>query len=139
MEDANPLSELPDKKTFNAKLKEIISKKKREDNLSYFSKEQYSQFIQEVNKAKVKRCPLCRRTATIAKEQASARSNLQSQASRMWRATAKKFPPVSVGDTVTVPVPDVDRGRGDPRKVVGVEVTADGFYRLGTELSKIAK
>ena len=55
MEDANPLSELPDKKTFNAKLKEIISKKKRNDNLGYFSKEQYSQFIHEVKEAKVKR------------------------------------------------------------------------------------
>ena len=49
--------------------------------------------------------------------------------------TDKKFPPASLGDTVRVPIPDVDKGRGDPRNVLAVvmNVTEDGFYRLGTE------
>lgn len=35
--------------------------------------------------------------------------------------------------TVRVPVPDVDRGRGDARNILAVvtETTSDGFYRLG--------
>ncbi len=51
----------------------------------------------------------------------------------MLRTSKNKFPPAKVGDNVTVPVPDVDRGRGDPRNVLCVvlEVTTDGFYRVG--------
>ena len=46
----------------------------------------------------------------------------------------KKFPPVPVGSTVRVPIPDVDKGRGDSRNILAIvmNVTEDGFYRIGT-------
>ena len=46
----------------------------------------------------------------------------------------KKFPPASVGTTVRVPIPDIDRGRGELRNILAVVmmVTQDGFYQLGT-------
>ncbi|KAE8745814.1 hypothetical protein FOCC_FOCC007461 [Frankliniella occidentalis] len=53
----------------------------------------------------------------------------------MQKVSDAKFPPASVADTVTVSVPKVDRGRGDPRNVVAVvlEATEDGFYKLGNK------
>ncbi|GBO23460.1 hypothetical protein AVEN_18634-1 [Araneus ventricosus] len=46
----------------------------------------------------------------------------------------KMFPTNSLGTTVRVPIPDVDKGRGDARNILAVliSVTEDGFYRLGT-------
>ncbi|XP_046683489.1 uncharacterized protein LOC124369516 [Homalodisca vitripennis] len=46
----------------------------------------------------------------------------------------KKFPPVTKGVTVRVPIPDVDKGRGDLRNILAVvmDTTEDGFYKLGT-------
>nr|CAI5832451.1 unnamed protein product [Callosobruchus analis] len=45
------------------------------------------------------------------------------------------------GSIVRIPVPDVDRGRGDTRSVLAVvlEATEDGFYRLGTKQGIISK
>ncbi|GFW59757.1 uncharacterized protein TNCV_4718491 [Trichonephila clavipes] len=40
-----------------------------------------------------------------------------------------------MGTTVRVPVPDVDKGRGDSRNILAasiMSVTEDGFYRLET-------
>ncbi|KAL5241360.1 hypothetical protein ACI65C_008770 [Semiaphis heraclei] len=44
-----------------------------------------------------------------------------------------KFPEAKVGSTVQLKIPDVDRGRGDPRSVIAVvlKITEDGFYQLG--------
>lgn len=46
----------------------------------------------------------------------------------------KKFPPAHLGDTVRVPIPDFDKGKGDSRNVLAVvmKVSEDGFYQLGT-------
>lgn len=49
-----------------------------------------------------------------------------------------KFPPCSVGDTVRVQIPDVDRGRGEFRNVLmAVIEKADDLYRLGNERGTI--
>nr|CAH7713569.1 unnamed protein product [Callosobruchus chinensis] len=47
----------------------------------------------------------------------------------------KLLPSAEMGDTVRLPVPDVDRGRGDPRNVLGVvmAVEDDMYYKIGTE------
>ncbi len=51
----------------------------------------------------------------------------------MVSSAAKKMKPLQVGDNVTVHVPDVDVGRAEFKKVMGVAVNADdGFYRVGT-------
>ncbi|KFD47051.1 hypothetical protein M513_12039 [Trichuris suis] len=46
----------------------------------------------------------------------------------------KQFLLARLGAAVRVPVPDVDRGRGDARNLLAVvmSVRENGFYRLGT-------
>lgn len=46
----------------------------------------------------------------------------------------KKFSPVAKRATERVPIPDVVKGKGDRRNilVVVIEVTDDGFDKLGT-------
>ena len=52
----------------------------------------------------------------------------------MLRNSDAKFPPVKLADNVRVRIPDVDRGRVDPRSVLAVAIdVADGFYNLGTD------
>ena len=52
----------------------------------------------------------------------------------MLRNSDAKFPPVKLTDYVRVRIPDVDRGRVDPRSVIAVVIdVADGFYKLGTD------
>lgn len=81
------------------------------------------------------KCGNCSRAAAVLELRSTARKNLQKQAQTMQKISDAKFPPASVGDTVTVSVPKVDRGRGDPRNVVAVvlEATEDGFYKLGNK------
>jgi hypothetical protein len=43
---------------------------------------------------------------------------LTHQAEKMKFRSINKFPPASIGDTVRVTVPDVDRGRGDLRNIL---------------------
>ena len=55
------------------------------------------------------------------------------QAKRMMKGTESKYPPANVGDTVLVPVPDVDKGKMDSRNLVVLERNEqEGLYRLGT-------
>ncbi|KAF2905940.1 hypothetical protein ILUMI_00235 [Ignelater luminosus] len=50
------------------------------------------------------------------------------------RSLAAKFPPAKIGDNVRIRIPDIDRGRGDPRSVLAVVANVKGaFYKLGTE------
>ncbi|CAI6352153.1 unnamed protein product [Macrosiphum euphorbiae] len=46
-----------------------------------------------------------------------------------------KFPPANIGDSVRVSLPDVDRGRADPRNIIfGVVSIEDGqYYKLGNK------
>ena len=80
-------------------------------------------------------CTICFNIENAEENKRQSKSNLETQAKKMKMDTDKKFPPASLGDTVRVPIPDVDKGRGDPRNVLAVvmNVTEDGFYRLGTE------
>ncbi|KAI1728786.1 hypothetical protein DdX_00989 [Ditylenchus destructor] len=42
--------------------------------------------------------------------------------------------PISVGQTVRIPIPPVDRAKTDPRNLLGVVMQEeDGFYRIGTD------
>ena len=51
---------------------------------------------------------------------------------KLWN---KKFADVDVGISVRVPVPNIDRAKGDQKNVIGVVVerTAHGLYRVGTK------
>lgn len=56
----------------------------------------------------------------IQKNQQLAISGLEEQAIRMKMHSDYKFPPIEKGTTVTIPVPDVDRSKGDLRNLIGI-------------------
>ncbi|GBP34269.1 KRAB-A domain-containing protein 2 [Eumeta japonica] len=55
----------------------------------------------------------------IRKARTTAAENLVKQAKKM-KATSDKSPPANIGDNVTKPIPDVDKGKGDLRNTIGV-------------------
>ncbi|KAF2879050.1 hypothetical protein ILUMI_27144 [Ignelater luminosus] len=81
------------------------------------------------------------RNRNITDVRKSAYDGLQKQAKRMKVISDNAHPKPDIGSTVRIPVPDVDRGRGDARSILAVvlESTEDGFYRLGTKEGVIAK
>lgn len=82
----------------------------------------------------VTRCSLCQTANRIQNQRAGAKRRLEEQAERMLQASRQRFEEAEVGQNVVVPIPDVDRGRGDPRNVMAVVMSInDGFYRLGTK------
>ena len=50
----------------------------------------------------------------------------------MAKRSKRIFPDAKVWDTVTVPIPSVDRGRCDPRNLIGVvkEKESNGLYTI---------
>ena len=79
-------------------------------------------------------CTLCIKREICMSERSSAKENLEHQAKKMRMNSDIKFPPANVGDTVRVPVPDVDKGPGDARNILAVVLEeTDGFYKLGTK------
>ncbi|KFD49282.1 hypothetical protein M513_09834 [Trichuris suis] len=79
-------------------------------------------------------CNLCFNIDNAGKAKVESKLNLEIQAKRMKVDSDKQFLPARLGATVRVPVPHVDRGRGDARNLLAVvmSVTENGFYRLGT-------
>lgn len=63
------------------------------------------------------------------------KENLEEQAKKMLITSGKKNPPVIPGTTVRIPVPEVDRGRGDARNILAIVLkkTEDELYQLGTK------
>uniref|UniRef100_A0A0A9W4T5 Ribosomal RNA small subunit methyltransferase H n=1 Tax=Lygus hesperus TaxID=30085 RepID=A0A0A9W4T5_LYGHE len=79
-------------------------------------------------------CYLCSTAENALEQRKRSISHLETQAKKMKCESDKKFPAVPAGTTVRLPIPDLDKGRGDLRNVLAVimSVTEDGFYRLGT-------
>ena len=61
-----------------------------------------------------------------------ARKGIVQQAERMIKRSRLEHAPGNPGDNVTVPIPLVDRGRGDPRNIMGVIIDRDNndLYRI---------
>jgi len=80
-------------------------------------------------------CSLCDRKWKIATERKGAKRKQQVQADKMVEQSAKRFMAAKVGDTVMIPIPEVDRGRAEFRNVKGVVVSVEesGMYKLGTK------
>lgn len=71
---------------------------------------------------------------SISRKRKIAYTGLQLQASKMLKLAKAKCPPAAVGDTVKVPIPDVDRGRTDPRNLLATVLSVDNDqYLLGTK------
>jgi hypothetical protein len=52
----------------------------------------------------------------------------------MLRSTEQRYGVVEPGTTVRVPVDSVDRGKADPRNVLGVVMENNGgYYQIGTQ------
>ena len=62
-------------------------------------------------------------------------ANIQKKrAQQMLTATDKRFGSVNVGTTVRIPIDPVDRGKTDPRNVLGIVMeNSNGYYTIGTE------
>lgn len=116
----------------------VCYKKDMDSKCRKCDRDLHSQCGKEIEEAtsidRILLCDLCLKIKKTLEGRTDARDNLEAQAKRMRLDSDKKFPPVPVGATVRVPVPEVDRGRGDHRNILAVvkEVTEDGFYKLGT-------
>nr|XP_022909463.1 SCAN domain-containing protein 3-like [Onthophagus taurus] len=80
-------------------------------------------------------CPLCLKNALAVQNRISSKDNLTEQGPKMLKLLKKKIPPVPLGTTVRIPVPEVDRGRGDARNILAVvlQKTDDELYKIGTK------
>ena len=57
------------------------------------------------------------------KEHRKRARNCQSkQADRMIKRRKILLPPVKIGDTVTIPIPESDKGHGEPRNLIGIVI-----------------
>ncbi|CAH2005369.1 unnamed protein product [Acanthoscelides obtectus] len=84
-------------------------------------------------------CESCLCQKNIRSNRLEAKRNLENQVKKMKALSNSKFPPCSVGDTVIVKIPDVDRGRGDFRNILMtvIEKTEDDFYKLANKTGTI--
>lgn len=85
-------------------------------------------------------CLLCNKRRRTEEVRTSAKQQQQSQAEKMKTKSAQRFAPATVGQTVMVPIPEVDRGRADHRNIKAVVLSIeDGFYKLGTSHGKLSQ
>ncbi|KAK7573634.1 hypothetical protein V9T40_010825 [Parthenolecanium corni] len=79
-----------------------------------------------------------RRTAAIKRTRAGAKEVLTQQATKMLKLSKERYRDAEVGETVRIPIPDVDRARADLRNVLGVVLShTDGVYEIGTHFGKL--
>jgi hypothetical protein len=78
-------------------------------------------------------CQLCSNEKDISTERSQAAESLKRQATRMRNRPEKFLTEVEIEHNVLIPLPNVDRGKGDPRNVMAVvtERVHNG-YKLGT-------
>jgi hypothetical protein len=64
----------------------------------------------------------------------------QKQADRMVKATISRYGNVAVGTNVRIPIDQVDRGKVDPKNLLGVVMEeSGGYYKIGTKEGLIKK
>ncbi|KAF2890363.1 hypothetical protein ILUMI_15810 [Ignelater luminosus] len=84
---------------------------------------------------------VCSSENEIQKARKTAAENLVKQAKKMKATSDKSHPPANIGDNVTIPIPDVDKGKGDLRNIIGVilQTNDEGFYKVGTKHGVLEK
>ncbi|KAK9708883.1 hypothetical protein QE152_g26936 [Popillia japonica] len=70
---------------------------------------------------------LVKRKHSIIIKRRQAFSGLENQAKKMKTNSDNRLPIVNVGETVRIPVPDVDRARGDLRNITGIILAGSLF------------
>ena len=85
--------------------------------------------------------PLDKRLEDIANQRKRACESQLSQAERMVKRSRIDLKAGEAGDNVAVPIPMVDRGRGDPRNILGVIVDRDehDMYRIAVKAGILSK
>ena len=79
-----------------------------------------------------------KRTTAIQKKQSAAKDALTEQAAKMVKLSKERHREAEVGETVRIPIPDVDRARGDFHNVLGVVLSCtDSNYKIGTKFGKL--
>jgi hypothetical protein len=79
-------------------------------------------------------CNLCSNEKNIASERKNASESMKRQATRMRNLSERILSDVDIGTNVLIPIPNVDRGKGDPRNVLAVVINKDELgYKLGTK------
>ena len=68
---------------------------------------------------------LQQRQYLIEDQRLAARTAQSSQADRMVKRRRLELPAAQIGDNVAIPIPQVDRGRGDPRNIVGIVIDSN--------------
>jgi hypothetical protein len=59
---------------------------------------------------------------------------MKKQATRMRNLSERILSDVDIGTNVLIPIPNVDRGKGDPRNVLVFVINKDELgYKLGTK------
>ncbi|XP_043478772.1 SCAN domain-containing protein 3-like [Leptopilina heterotoma] len=80
-------------------------------------------------------CTLCFNKIQMCTNKEKALEGLTVQAEEMKEISNKKFSEIAIGTSAKIPIPSVDRGKGDSRSVIGIvmEVSAEGYYKIGTK------
>lgn len=79
-------------------------------------------------------CFLCDSATVIESERTCATQSMEKQASRMLNRSNKVLDEVEIGCSVVIPIPIVDRGKGDPRNIMAVvHEKSEKGYRLATK------
>ncbi|CAG5027459.1 unnamed protein product [Parnassius apollo] len=80
-------------------------------------------------------------TQNIQVARKTAAENLEKQAKKMKASSDKSYPPAKIGDNITIPIPDVDKGGGDLRNIIGVifQRNDKGLYKFGTKYGVLQK
>ena len=79
--------------------------------------------------------PLEQRLQEITNQRKRARDSQLKQAERMVKRSRIELKMAEVGDNVAVPIPIVDKGRGDPRNILGVVLDRDehDMYKIAVK------
>ncbi|XP_051156759.1 uncharacterized protein LOC127278873 [Leptopilina boulardi] len=74
----------------------------------------------------------------ISQKRKAAQNGLQLQAKKMLKFSNNKFLPAAVGDSVKIPIPDVNRGRTDPKNLIVTFLSVHNeTYALGTREGRL--
>jgi hypothetical protein len=65
-------------------------------------------------------CHLCSNEEVISEERRNASESMRRQANRMRNLSERILTEVEVGKNILIPIPMVDRGKGDPRNLLAV-------------------
>jgi hypothetical protein len=79
-------------------------------------------------------CHLCSNEEVISEERRNASESMRRQANRMRNLSERILTEVEVGKNILIPIPMVDRRKGDPRNLLAVVLSREEHgYKLGTK------